>query len=132
MDRERVIEVAVNWWADKISKRHHHDNGDNSNASIMACLMADISYKPVTQEQLEIFKNELRKQLENEYEKIEKGYCRDILLMCDYNPCFMLAIPANNAGISNMNFPFKSSMVIEDGTIKISDGYCKPFVEIGE
>ena len=132
MDRERVIEVAVNWWADKIGKRHPHDNGDNSTASVMACLMADISYKKSTPEQLDTFKRELKKSIEEEYAKIENRKYGKIYLDCDYNPCIMLKESAEIAGISLNNFPFKTSMVISENEVTVSDGYGMPYVKIGE
>lgn len=133
MDRERVIEVAVNWWADKISKRHHHDNGDNSTASVMACLMADMGHKETTEEQVEVFKRELTALLTDEYEnffgKSEHG---SILLGCNYGPSLILDKAAEIAGINILNFPFKTFMYIGKGEVKVSDGYCQPLVKIGE
>lgn len=133
MDKERVIEVAVNWWADKISKRHHHDNGDNSTASVMACLLADMGHKETTEEQVEVFKRELTALLTDEYEnRFGKSEYGSILIGCDYGPGLMLDKAAKIAGINSMNFPFKTFMDITKNEVKVSDGYCQPYVKIGE
>ena len=88
MDKEKVIEVAVNWWAEKVSKRHPHSNGDDSDASVMACLLADISYKGLSEEQVETFKRELTALLTEKYEeRFEKlNWEYPISIGCDYGP----------------------------------------------
>ena len=134
MDKERVIEVAVNWWADKISNRHRHSNGDNSEASVRACLLADIGYKVLTDEQIETFKRELTTLLTEEYEeRFEKLHLTcTIDIGCDYGPCVMLDKAARIAGINVLNFPFKTYMSIAKDSVKVSDGYCEPYVKIGD
>ena len=132
MDREKVIEVAVNWWADKIGNKYRHSNGDNSPASVMACLMADMSHKKPTPEQIDTFKSELKKRIEEEYAKIENREYGRIWLSCDYAPCKTLYEAAIIAGVNELNFPFKTNMCITKGEVTVSDGYCMPYVKIGE
>lgn len=125
---EKLIDVAVNWWADKVSHNYHHDNGATDTANVLACFMADMLFKPVTEDQINIFKSELREFIKMGL-KMEHG---NVWIDTDYAPCLILSESAKKAGISCDNFPFKTSMVIEKGKVKVSDGYCKPFVEIGE
>lgn len=120
------IDKAINWWANKISKRVVHINGDDSTTSVMAYILTVMEYKKVTDDQLEIFRNELRNQIE-EYRKEFKGM--DIWLGCDYGPCKHLGEAAKKAGINDLNFPFKTKLVIEnDGKVLVSDEYGMRYV----
>ena len=123
------FDKAINWWADKISKREAHSNGDNSTSSVMACILADMGYKQPTEEQLKIFREELRNQLEQEYEEYKGMWA--IFLGCDYGPGRALREAAKKADINDLNFPFKTNMRIEpDGKVLVSDGYAQPYTEI--
>lgn len=125
---EESIKKAVDWWANKISGNIHHDNGDDSFASVMSCFLADMGSKPVTNEQIEVFKKELAKGI-TEYIKEYPTF--KVYLGCDYGPCEILSRAADEAGIKPLNFPFKTGMYIEaDGKVRVSDGYAHPFVEI--
>lgn len=128
MEKEKLIDIAVNWWADKL-KKPHHDNGDNSQAGIMAMIMADMASSKISDEQIEVFKKELKTRIEEQYQDIEE--IRDIWLGCDYAPMKILSVPAEIAGINLMNFPFKTDMRITKGCVEVSDGYAQPFVKLG-
>ena len=131
MTKEQVIETAVNWWAKKIHTPFHHDNGANDSANVMACFFADMGRKFSTEEQVEVFKRELTALLTDEYEnRFGKSEYGNIIIGCDYRPCTMLNNAAKVAGINDLNFPFKTYMYIEAEKVKVSDGYCKPFVEL--
>ncbi len=119
-----VFEKAVNWWCEKLRGNAPHSNGDSSLPSIMACIMADRGTKPVTDEQIAVFKEELMKELEQSQDSF------GISLECDYGPCRMLDAAAQKAGINVLNFPFKTGMEIRDGKVRVSDGYAQPYVEI--
>lgn len=128
MSKEKLIETAVNWWADKISNRHHHDNGaGDDKASIMACFMADLMFNPIAEQQIDLFKEELRNRIRKSFDDGNK----DVWLCTDYAPCRTLAESAEVAGINLLNFPFKTNMVINEDKVRVSDGYCQPYVEIG-
>ena len=126
MTKEQAIKTAVKWWSNKLRSRAHHDNGDSSSSSVMACLFADMLSKPITDEQLEVFEAELTKILE--VETTNHGF---IMLMVDYDPCVMLYNAAKAAGISEYNFPFKTNVNVinRDGnyTVQVSDGYAEPY-----
>ena len=123
------FDKAINWWADKISKRAAHSNGDSSTSSVMACIFADMGYKQPTEEQLKIFREELRNQLEQEYTECNGTW--DIFLGCDYGPGLILSKAAKKAGINELNFPFKTNMRIRPGgEVLVSDGYAQPYIKI--
>ena len=116
MSRDEMITVAVDWWANKL-QNVHHDNGDPISA--LAMMMADMiaeKHKP-TEEQIDIFKRELKTKIE------ERSECR---LSCDYGPCKDLADAAEAAGIDNSRFPYKTYMVITEKEVRVSDGYGQP------
>lgn len=129
MTKEQAINTAVNWWANKLKARTPHSNGDSGRASIFACFLADTGMKHVTDEQLDIFKKELRKRIEDKVGKVE------VWLGCDYNPTTDLRESAEAAGISEFNFPYKTDLYIrqsskDEYTVRIYDGYAAPSVEL--
>lgn len=121
---DNEIQKAVNWWSDKLRSNSPHSNGDTGLASVMACIIADRGTKPVSDEQIAIFKEELTKSLE------EHRADSWISLDCDYGPCRMLDAAAQKAGINVLNFPFKTGMEIREGKVRVSDGYGMAYVEI--
>ncbi len=119
---KEAMEKAVNWWAEKVGGSQPHSNGL---ASVMACMMADVGRKPVSESQIAVFKEELAKRI------TEVGERSRIFLSCDYGPCKMLSESAEIAGINVLNFPFKTDMTILDGKkVLVSDGYARPWEEI--
>ena len=124
MTKEQAIKTAVEWWARKLKARAPHSNGDSGKASIMACLLADFGAKTVTDEQLDIFKNELAMTIDAELK--DHQWC-DVYLGCDYNPTMNLRDAAAKAGISEFNFPYKTDMYIK----KHNDGWCGVYVYDG-
>lgn len=120
-----TVEKAVNWWVNRITGNEAHDNGDNSFASVMSCVMADLGRKKITTEQINIFKENLSEYIAERY----KDFGR-LELYCDYGPGVGLSESADAAGINYLNFPFKTGMSISDNIIRVSNGYGKPYVEI--
>lgn len=122
---KEAMEKAVNWWAEKVGGSQPHSNGNDGLASVMACMMADVGRKPVSESQIAVFKEELAKRI------TEVGERSRIFLSCDYGPCKMLSESAEIAGINVLNFPFKTDMTILDGKkVLVSDGYARPWEEI--
>lgn len=111
MTKEQAIKTAVEWWADKLKARLHHSNGDNGRASVMACFLADLGAKPVTDAQLDIFKKELRTRIEGGIDN--RSNWGEVYLGCDYNPTMNLYESAVAAGISEYNFPYKTDMYVQ-------------------
>lgn len=124
MTREQAIKTATEWWANKLKARMPHSNGDSGRASVMACLLADFGTEPVTDGQLDIFKNELRTRIEGEI----NNRWGEVYLGCDYNPTTILRESAKIAGINELNFPFKTDLYIkkrsdDDYVVYTYDGY---------
>lgn len=126
MSREEMITIAVDWWANKL-QNVRHDNGDP--ASILAMMMADmIAEKHIpTEEQIDIFKRELKTRIE---ERLEHPVWPECRLSCDYGPCKELADAAKAAGIDNSRFPYKTHMRITEEAVSVAAGYAQPFVTI--
>lgn len=137
MTKYQAVLTAVNWWADKINKPEPHSNGDNSAASVFACLFADMMQEKITEQQILTFRAALAEKIDEQIAReIEVGYSGVLVyLACDYHPCDMLFDAAQEAGISKSNFPYKTNMMIEskDGrnySVSVSDGYAQPYVEL--
>ena len=131
MTRDEVILTAVQWWSDKLASRAPHSNGDNSSASVLACMFADIGSKELTRIQLSLFEGFLTSKLQSLYDQeIVKWKSSSFSIGCDYGPCSELIYAAENAEINLLNFPFKTWMRIGKDYVEVSDGYGKPWVRI--
>lgn len=124
MTKEQAINIAVEWWANKVKAKIPHSNGDNGLSSIFACLLADDGMQDTTDEQLDIFKRELRSRIEADL------YNRwgEVYLGVDYHPTPNLRESAKVAGINVLNFPFKTDMYIkwdnnDEYEVYVHDGY---------
>ena len=131
MTREIAIKTAAKWWTDKLRERAPHSNGDNSPASVIACMLADIGSDDIPADKLAMFTTALENGIREAMANNE--YCVDI--GCDYNPTPLLSAAAEKAGISVMNFPYKVWMFIEKRSedvyvIEVSDGYAQPYVTV--
>ena len=111
--------AVAEWWASKIDGRHHHENGDHSFSGILAMAIADSAMQPTDTEQIENFKNALVRRLESG----EFTFNGNTSMYCDYGPGTILRESAREAGISENNFPFKTSAFIKDGVVTVKDGY---------
>lgn len=123
MMTEEMARAAARWWRDKIDGGARHDNGDDGAASRFACLMADRLSTPTDKESLDVFENELTRSLMIEGE--ERG---SFSIGSDYGPEGLLYLAAKAAGISGMNFPFKTWMWLQvsNGEVVVKDGYREP------
>ena len=131
MTKEEVIRTAVKWWLDKVCSKVPHNNGDSNSSSILACLFADMGAEDVTRSQAIVFDMALTHKIEAMYaENFEKRAYQAFMIGCDYHPCVELYDAAKEAGISEMNFPFKTWMRIGKDFVEVSDGYAKPFVRL--
>lgn len=116
--------VAADWWAKRISGNDPHDNGDKSASSIFAMALADYGRKPLTAEQLNTFKEEVVKGIE------EYPYNGEIDLYCDYGPGLILRKAADEASINHLNFPFKTGMFVSATEVRVKEGYGQPYETI--
>lgn len=121
------IKKAVKWWSKQIQSNKPHDNGDDSPASAMAMVFADMGRSHVSEEQIRIFETALEKGIKEHLEKWEYG---NPSIGTDYNPDLVLASAAEAAGISALNFPFKTDMYFRDGEIWVKEGYGAKIVKI--
>ena len=126
---KEVAEVMAKWWADKVTGKTVHDNGDNSFASMFAGALADDMVKQVTDVNKQKFIEALAKNI------IEFPYMESSCIGCDYHPDRILSEAAKKAGISEFNFPWKTYMSVGcDPTgnfiITVREGYGAPPVDI--
>lgn len=121
-----LIEIAVNWWAERVTGKYLHDNGDRSETSAFAGLLADCMIEPVSnQDMIKRYKESLTNHILK-----ASGNSNNLYLSCDYSPDYILATAAKEAGISLHNYPWKTTMIITDKEIKISEGYGQPYQTI--
>lgn len=120
------IEKAVTWWADQVAKPTFSALSDEERAQPenramqFAEFLAGMSVEPVTQGKREKFIKALR----SEIKLNEKTTHWGIILSVDYGPCMMLRDAAKSAGISEDNFPWKTTMwIMEDGRVLVRLGY---------
>lgn len=120
---EEMARAAARWWRDKIDGGARHDNGDDGAASRLACLMADCLNTPTDKEKLDVFEHELTRALMKEGEDLDS-----FSIGSDYGPEGLLFWAAKTAGISGMNFPFKTWMWLQvsSGEVVVKDGYREP------
>lgn len=129
--KEQIINTAVKWWSNKIARPERHSNGASDPSNLMAMFIADMGTKTVTDDKIKIFEDCLRSSLSETYdEEFGNGNGWQIWLSCDYSPCRLLEEAAKEAGISVLNFPFKTHMVIHKDKMQVSDGYAQPYVEL--
>ena len=114
MITKEMAEAAASWWAGRVDGWTRHDNGDVSQASQTAMMLADLMQRPVVKANCDRFKERLAQKI------IESDIT---YLGCDYDPCKTLYDAAGETGIPIANFPFKVSMWLEDGKVIVSNGY---------
>lgn len=121
---KKLIETAVNWWAERVTGNTIHSNGDETKASEFAGLLADLMQEPVKD------KNKVEKYKESLAEHLVKSFGDGrsrLCLSCDYAPDFILSKAAKEAEINVHNYPWKTSMIISDDRIEVSEGYGQPY-----
>ena len=128
IQKEKLADIASNWWANKISGNFHHDNGDKSKGGQFAMFLADLGKKQLTQDQINNFKTDLKIEIINAFE--ESYNCYEMSLDCDYNPDYLLRKCAEKHDINSLNFPFKTSLYISPTAVTVRDGYMVGLVEI--
>ena len=122
------IEKAINWWGEVITNPKF-DNGDKSSNGLLCLALASSAQDKMApnKEKIEKFKINLRKALEMEK---ANDYMHFHGLHTDYDPDEILADSASKAGISDMNFPWKTHMWFRDGKVTVAYGYAAQPVEI--
>lgn len=115
---EKQAEAAAEWWASKLPNPKM-DNGDNSKGGMLAMALARSAVGSVNEDQLEIFKKDLKEKIIETVKERNYG----LTIMCDYGPCKFLADIADKYGISHLNFPIKTTMWIEKDNVAVRYGY---------
>lgn len=124
---ERQMDIAIEWWADRVCKPKfdgltEQERQDPANdAYKFAEGLALLLVEPVTDEQRERFKNALREEMQS------SEFLSNPVLRIDYHPNQVLAKAAEQAGISENNFPWKTWMHFwNDGAVECATGYAAP------
>lgn len=113
------IAVAVQWWLDQV-QHPKMDNGTDELASFMAMFSGAMRTKfdaEKAKKFSELFTEKLNAKIK------ERGRAD---LYVDYGPDSFLAEIGNAVGISDMGWPFKTSMVVTPEKVVVSCGYCAP------
>jgi hypothetical protein len=107
---EKLIESAVNWWAEKLKKPAREGiNGDNrSDASLLALFTRStiINDDCMPDEKITLFKKLLTELL------VSKQKFDWVTIETDYGPEYPLSEICHNSGISGVQFPQKTTMSI--------------------
>ena len=114
---EEMARVAAHWWAGLASGRAPHRTGDNGSAAALAGILADTMKKTPQENALEVFEKALANRIMTE-ERYMWGS-----IWVDYVPDDILCEAAKEAGISTMNFPWKTGMHIDPdrGTVTVRE-----------
>lgn len=132
MDKQKAAEVAAKWWTEKVCGVVRHDNGDPTGASDFANIIADMLSAKVDRSQGVAFETALKRIVRDGLD--DRGW---VDLDVDYHPCRELADAARLAGVSEYNFPYKTTMTIRpnkgDGfRVEVKAGYGAPWKELVE
>ena len=118
--------VAAKWWADRFREGPKFDNGDQSETGFMTMILANMVYQAPTRESIEHFEAVLQRKIHDSLVEFG-GLCLNV----DYGPDLLLRAAANEAGFSsNAEFPWKTYMHIELGSVRVSYGYGAPYKEL--
>lgn len=120
--------VAARWWAERIVGNTRHDNGDTNLSSSFAMWMADAGQETPNRAQIETFEAAVIRGIEEYPHQDLVG----VDLCCDYGPGGILHDAAEEAGINELNFPFKTNMFVAKDRVRVSAGYAQPYETIWE
>jgi hypothetical protein len=146
---ENALEAAADWWTDQLRKVPRLDNGDSSPRGAITWALgvsAAMSCPTLSEDQLATFRASLLGFLSGEASVQLRGLrgvpsditMRDVRrrgsiehLGCDYGPDAFLAQACAAAGFDGkMRFPWKTTMWIQRGRVRVGEGYCAKPVEI--
>ena len=107
---DKIINLAAQYWINIIKTGKDHDNGDNSFESFACSYLANKSTKELENEKLENF----RKAFFEEFKKVIEKYHKEngVSLYCDYHPDWILSEAAKKADINEMQFPWKTGIIV--------------------
>jgi hypothetical protein len=113
MTNKRIVERAADLWV-KLLQNPRYDNGDSSQQGGMAAALAVTLPSNATDERLAAFRTELIRLL---MQPGSRG-----MLDVDYQPDRTLSAAAKVAGLE-MQFPWKTTMFLEEGYLSLTAGY---------
>ena len=119
------VKVAVDWWANIISKENRSGNLGNDFESKLMMSVLDRTYPitEITKEQIKIFKESLTKKLMQEIFEYED----DIFQMkCDYGPDRLLYEAMRDAKIDTRRAPYKTELCISPYLVYAVGYYGEP------
>jgi hypothetical protein len=134
---ERIVDRAVAIWVELLTKPKYDNLGKNSGESAtsqmqntMASVLAERCPKNNTSDVLTRFAKELKPFLMEPTEYTTVNYKKETVtekrmfnyLSVDYHPDIPLAMAAERAGLT-MQFPWKTSMFIDNNYVSVSNGY---------
>jgi hypothetical protein len=117
---DEAAQAAAKWWAEAL-RDPRFDNGDGNGLAGVMAMMAARAAPPITDDQIERFKETLIKAMQS-----PGFYGR---LAVDYDPDATLAAAAQSAGISARKtaFPWKTRMRITAHEVTVAAGYGAPY-----
>jgi hypothetical protein len=116
----KMAQLAAAWWA-KVLSNPRFNNGDDSEIGTRASLLAHTVARPLTEQQLLLFKEELTR-------KILEENLRGIFT--DYHPDVPLGDAMEAAGIPSANAPWKTGMHLNADSVEVSYGYRAEYTPI--
>ena len=125
----KLVELIVECWTDMLRRPTYDQMGQSGSLeqkreSGLTSMMAQLLRPTITEKQLGLFGESLKRRL---MEAGEEYVCR-WGLHCDYGPCGALRDSADEAGIPDDAFPWKTNMQIKTGCVEVSMGYAAPWV----
>jgi len=121
---KQEAELAAKWWGDKLSCGFSHDNGD-AMQSALANFGKDSRVRPDAN-QIESFRRALAKLITEK----TSGERKRLRISVDYHPNEDLWEAGKTAGIVNLELPIKTNMIIQPGSVEVSEGYGAKFIEL--
>lgn len=115
--RTKTAKVAAKWWAEAVCDPKF-DNGDKSVTGMFTSSMAKASVDVITPEQKEKFERGLSGAINTELYRN-----RPIHLKVDYHPDLLLNKIAEESGVSERNFPWKTTMLVKLGYVAVVNGW---------
>lgn len=120
--KEFIANIIANWWASTFVNPTM-DNGDDSPSGMFGMMLASSMVKPVSTEQLEVFKRHIKKSI---IESFDTTSFRT--LGADYGPGFRLREAMEKAKIPIDNCPIKTNMNYSINHVEVAYGYSSPYV----
>lgn len=109
------VKIAADWWADAIVSSRV--SGDADLPFILYALKAG-STKEYSPEQIKLFKDAVAKGI-----MAELSINDQCILKVEYQPCTILSEAGKLIDLSELNFPWKTNMVISRDEVYVIEGY---------